>query len=100
MRPELRRFLKNIQYESVLFPTEKSKLSVVRQLMDTEWVSSASSLCASSDCDDLDADEDRDSVVGKIYHEPIKVRWDKRARRPRAFWWRGRRYKIDAIIRT
>ncbi len=75
----------------MLFPTEKSKLSVVRQLMDTEWVSSASSLCASSD---------EDSVVGKLYHEPIEVRWDKAAKRPRAFRWRGRRYKIDAIIRT
>jgi hypothetical protein len=72
-----------------LFDSVRGRLPVVLELLKSPWIVRASELVRAED-----------AASGKRTAEEVEVVWDGARRTPAAFRWRGRRYRVDALVQT
>jgi hypothetical protein len=72
-----------------LFDSVRGRLPVVLELLKSPWIVRGSELV-----------RDADAPGAKRTAEEVGVAWDGGKRAPAAFTWRGRRYRIDALVQT
>jgi hypothetical protein len=72
-----------------LFDTVRGRLPVVLELLKSPWIVRGSELVAETD-----------APGGKRTAEEVPVAWDGTKRAPAAFAWRGKRYRVDALVQT
>jgi hypothetical protein len=70
-----------------LFPGERSKIPVVRELLESPWIVRASELVGGDG-----------TYTPRRSTEPIEVEWDDSLGRPCSFLRGDRRYRVDAVI--
>jgi hypothetical protein len=72
-----------------LFDSVRGRLPVVLELLKSPWIVRGSELVRADD-----------AASGKRTAEEVAVGWDGTRRAPASFAWRGKRYRVDALVQT
>ena len=72
-----------------LFDSVRGRLPVVLELLKSPWIVRGSELAGAMD-----------APGSKRTAEEVVVAWDGGKRAPAAFDWRGKRYRVDALVQT
>jgi hypothetical protein len=72
-----------------LFDSVRGRLPVVLELLKSPWIVRGSELVRAED-----------APGGKRTAEEVRVGWDGGRRAPAEFTWRGKRYRVDALVQT
>jgi hypothetical protein len=72
-----------------LFSSHEGRTPIVIELLRSPWIFRASELLG-----------DADAGLGKRHAETVAVAWDERERRPAAFEWQARTYRIEAVVQV